>query len=49
MSSKMTKPSINELKGRASKAIGIAPTAKQPIVENDAFARMQKLAGIIKS
>ena len=48
MSSKMTKPSINEVKGSASKAIGVAPKAKQPIVENAAFARMQKLAGIIK-
>ena len=49
MSSKMTKPSINEVKGSASKAMGIAPTAKQPIVENAAFARMQQLAGIIKN
>ncbi len=49
MSSKMTKPSINEVRGSASKASGISPRAKQPIVENDAFARMQKLAGIIKS
>jgi hypothetical protein len=48
ISSKMTKPSINEVKGSASKATGIAPKAKQPIVENAAFARMQKLAGIIK-
>jgi hypothetical protein len=48
ISSKMTKPSINEVKGSASKAAGIAPKAKQPIVENAAFARMQKLAGIIK-
>ena len=48
MSSKMTKSSINEVKGSASKATGIAPKAKQPIVENAAFARMQKLAGIIK-
>jgi hypothetical protein len=48
MSSKMTKPSINEVKGSASKAAGIAPKAKQPIVENAAFARMQRLAGIIK-
>jgi hypothetical protein len=48
ISSKMTKPSINEVKGSASKATGIAPKAKQPIVENAAFARMQRLAGIIK-
>ena len=39
---------VNEIKGSASKATGIAPKAKQPIVENAAFARMQKLAGIIK-
>jgi hypothetical protein len=39
---------VNEIKGSASKAVGIAPTIKQPIVENDAFIRMQKLAGIIK-
>ena len=49
LSSKMTKTSINEVKGSASKAMGMAPTAKQPIVENAAFARMQKLAGIIKN
>ena len=48
LSSKMTKTSINEVKGSASKAMGMAPTAKQPIVENAAFARMQQLAGIIK-
>jgi len=48
MSSKMTKSPINEVKGSASKATGVAPKAKQPIVENAAFARMQKLAGIIK-
>ncbi len=49
MSSKMTKPTINEVKGSASKASGIAPKAKQPIVENAAFTRMQQLAGIIKN
>jgi len=49
ISSKMTKPSINEVKGSASKATGVVPKAKQPIVENAAFARMQKLAGIIKN
>ena len=49
ISSKMIKPSINEVKGSASKAAGIAPKAKQPIVENAAFARMQQLAGIIKN
>jgi len=47
ISSMMTKPSINEVKGSASKAAGIVPKAKQPIVENDAFARMKKLAVII--
>ena len=48
MTSKKSTSSINEVKGSASKATGIAPKAKQPIVENAAFARMQKLAGIIK-
>ena len=48
MTSKKSTSSINEVKGSASKATGIAPKAKQPIVENDAFARMQRLAGIIK-
>ena len=48
LSSKMTKTSINEVKGSASKAMGMAPKARQPIVENAAFARMQQLAGIIK-
>ncbi|MDB4378167.1 hypothetical protein N9Z41_00205 [bacterium] len=48
ISSKMIKPSINEVKGSASKASGMTPKAKQPIVENAAFARMQRLAGIIK-
>ena len=44
------KPSIvNEIKGSASKATGVTPKAKQPIVENDAFKRMQQLAGIIKN
>ena len=47
--SKNTKSSINEVKGSASKATGVAPKAKQPIVENDAFRRMQQLAGIIKN
>lgn len=33
----------------ASKTTGIMPTARKPIVEvNDTFARMQKIAGIIK-
>ena len=48
ISSKMTRPTINEVKGSASKAMGMAPKARQPIVENAAFARMQQLAGIIK-
>jgi hypothetical protein len=39
---------IKENLGRASKAT-VTPNAKKPIVEsNDAFLRMQKLAGIIK-
>ena len=48
MESKKSTSPINEVKGSASKATGIAPKAKQPIVENAAFARMQRLAGIIK-
>ena len=41
-----TKKPVNESKGFASKAAGVAP--KAPIVESDNFvARMQKLAGII--
>ena len=41
-----TKKAMNESKGFASKAAGVAP--KKPIVEsNDFVARMQKLAGII--
>jgi hypothetical protein len=46
---KTTKAPVNEslLRGAASKASGIAP--KKPILEvNNQFARMQKLAGIIK-
>ena len=49
ITAKKAKPSINEVKGSASKATGVAPVAKQPIVENDAFRRMQQLAGIIKN
>jgi hypothetical protein len=42
------KKPIRENRGYASKAAGVAPKAKQPIVEGDNFvARMQKLAGII--
>ncbi len=41
-------PMVNEIKGSASKATGTIPAAKQPIVENAAFRRMQQLAGIIK-
>ena len=45
---KVKKSTIKENLGRASKATTI-PTTKKPIVEsNDVFARMQKLAGIIK-
>jgi hypothetical protein len=44
---KVTKNTIKENLGRASKGT-IAPTKKQSIVEsNDVFKRMQKLAGII--
>lgn len=48
VSKKITSSMVNEIKGSASKATGTIPNAKQPIVENDAFIRMQKLAGIIK-
>jgi hypothetical protein len=45
---KTKKSTIKENLGRASKATTI-PTTKKPIVEsNEVFARMQKLAGIIK-
>jgi hypothetical protein len=49
-SAKEKKSSINEsMFGGASKASGIAPTAKKPIFEvNDQFARWQTLAGIKK-
>jgi hypothetical protein len=44
---KVKKDTIKENLGRASKAT-VTPNAKKPIVEsNDAFLRMQKLAGII--
>ena len=44
---KVAKTTIKENLGSASKTTG-APTVKKPIVEsNDAFLRMQKLAGII--
>jgi hypothetical protein len=44
---KVKKETIKENLGRASKAT-VTPVTKQPIVEsNDAFLRMQKLAGII--
>jgi hypothetical protein len=44
---KIKKPLIKENIGRASKSTN-SPTVRQPIVEsNDAFTRMQKLAGII--
>tara|TARA_R110000772_G_scaffold88974_1_gene184618 strand:+ start:480 stop:1676 length:1197 start_codon:yes stop_codon:yes gene_type:complete len=45
---KVKKSTIRENLGRASKTTTI-PTTKKPIMEsNDVFARMQKLAGIIK-
>lgn len=49
-SAKEKKTSINEsMFGGASKASGIAPTAKKPIFEvNDQFSRWQTLAGIKK-
>jgi hypothetical protein len=44
---KVNKNTIKENLGRASKST-VTPTAKKPIVEsNDAFLRMQKLAGLI--
>ena len=44
---KVSKNTINENLGRASKGT-MAPNVKKPIVEsNEAFLRMQKLAGII--
>jgi len=44
---KVAKTTIKENLGRASKTT-VAPTVKKPIVEsNDAFLRMQKLAGLI--
>jgi hypothetical protein len=44
---KVNKNTIKENLGSASKAM-VTPNAKKPIVEsNDAFLRMQKLAGII--
>jgi hypothetical protein len=47
-SAKEKKTSINEsMFGGASKASGVAPTTKKPILEvNDQFSRWQKLAGI---
>jgi len=43
------KPSINTIKGSASKATGVISEAKkQPIIEsNDVYDRMRKLAGLI--
>jgi sensor histidine kinase regulating citrate/malate metabolism len=35
--SRNTSPMVNEVKGSASKAMGISQSTKQPIVENDAF------------
>ena len=44
---KVAKTTIKENLGSASKLTS-TPTAKKPIVEsNDAFLRMQKLAGLI--
>ena len=45
---KVRKPSVEKTLGSASKATN-TPTTKKPIVEsNEAYLRMQKLAGIIK-
>jgi hypothetical protein len=44
---KVKKPSVEKTLGRASKSTN-TPTTKKPIVEsNDAYLRMQKLAGLI--
>ena len=46
---KVRKPSVEKTLGSASKATNMPETVKKPIVEsNEAYARMQKLAGIIK-
>jgi hypothetical protein len=46
---KVKKPSIEKTLGRASKSTNVPKTVKKPIVEsNDAYLRMQKLAGLIK-
>ena len=47
-SKEVKKSMVSEIKASASKSAGVATQAKQPIVENDAFRRMQQLAGIIK-
>ena len=45
---KVRKPSVEKTLGRASKSTN-TPTTKKPIVEsNEAYLRMQKLAGLIK-
>ena len=45
---KVKKPSVEKTLGSASKATN-TPTTKKPIVEsNEAYLRMQKLAGLIK-
>ena len=46
---KVKKPSVEKTLGSASKATNMPKTIKKPIVEsNEAYARMQKLAGLIK-
>lgn len=47
-SKEVKKSMVSEIKSSASKSAGVATQTKQPIVENDAFRRMQQLAGIIK-
>ena len=45
---KVKKPSIEKTLGRASKSTN-SPTVKKPILEsNDAYFRMQQLAGLVK-
>ena len=46
---KVKKPSIEKTLGRASKSTNSPVTVKKPIVEsNDAYFRMQQLAGLVK-
>jgi len=50
LSAASNKKAVNEVKGMASKATGVAPAKPQVLNEgvSEAVLRMQKLAGIIK-